>query len=154
MRIIKSYKKVKLTIKKSLLNKLIESGQSYYPNEFGGFLLGYYSEDFKSLHICDFLIPKKYKSSPTTFERSNEGIIKEFTHVFKEKGLYYVGEWHTHPDGTAIFSATDLETMIEIAKCEAVKIENPILLIISIDQEKLFNYNFYFYKDKNLYAYE
>jgi len=152
--IVKSYNQVKLTIKENLLNEIIEEGKKHFPNEFGGFLLGYYSSEYKMLHVCEYILPKKYTGLPTIFQRSTDEVTEEFKDAFNRRQLYYVGEWHTHPDGPTSYSNTDLKSMIEIAECETVKIKNPILLIIGISQNRLVDYTFYFYNNKKLLQYE
>ncbi len=99
-------------------------------------------------------MPKKYNGFPHLFERSTDGIIEILEDAFNTKGLYYIGEWHTHPNGAVMFSKTDLEAMIEIAECKTVKIKDPILLILSVNQNKLLDYAFYFYNKKKLFLYE
>lgn len=70
-----------LEVEDELLNKLLEIGKTHYPREFGGFLIGYYSEDNMHLYITDTILPKKYKVSEYSFERRIKGIendLKEF----------------------------------------------------------------------------
>jgi len=64
-----------------LLNSLVETGKSHYPNEFGGFLVGYYSDDKRHLHITDTILPKSFKASKYNFERSTKGIEKKTRHL-------------------------------------------------------------------------
>jgi len=58
MKLNNSYKNVELIIEDTLLDKLEKEGIYSYPNECGGFLVGYYSKDFKILYITDFILPK------------------------------------------------------------------------------------------------
>lgn len=154
MKLIKKYKDLELIVEEKLLNKLGAIGAKHFPNEFGGFLLGHYSEDFKSVYIDNYLLPKKYKAQPTLFERSIEGTVSRFKKLFKEKNQYYIGEWHTHPNGSTMFSQTDLNAMIETVQCDTVQIKNPLLLILDVNEEELNNYTFYYYNNKNLIPYE
>lgn len=128
---------------------------NHYPNEYGGFLVGYYSSNRKSLTITDFIKPTKYKSHQFIFERSAEGIEKKLNELFNSKNKqYYVGEWHTHPNGSTMYSNTDLNAMINIANSDYIRITNPILLIISISKEKMNKFDFYLYDNKKLLKYE
>jgi integrative and conjugative element protein (TIGR02256 family) len=138
----------------SLLNELSMIGKSYYPNEFGGFLIGYYSDDFKTLIITNFIIPTKFKVSKISFERDTNGIeekLKEFYNRTPKE--YYIGEWHTHPNSSTSPSNRDLKAMISIANHPNVVIKNPILLIIGYNNANE-EFAFYFYKEKQLYKYE
>ena len=152
MRIILKYKNLNLEYSEALIEKLTKIGNNSYPNEVGGFLIGKYSEDFKSLNITDFIMPKKYTSTPISFIRNIEGLLDLFKRFFS-KGQYYVGEWHTHPNGSSEYSSTDLRAMINCAECSTVSIENPVLLILGVSNNSLIEYTFYHLKNKALYKY-
>jgi integrative and conjugative element protein (TIGR02256 family) len=154
MELINKHKHAKLIIQDSLLEKLGQLGMQSYPNECGGFLLGYYSKDFLTLHITDLLLPKKQKKSSYSFERSVDGLKIFFNKLLISKKYYYIGEWHTHPNGSSMFSQTDLKAMIEIVSCDTVNITNPILLILAIDYTKVKDFSIYIYDNKGLYRYE
>lgn len=126
----------------------------HFPNEFGGFLVGKYSSDFKSVEITDVILPKKYKSTPTLFLRSTDGLEGIFEKLFIEKHQYYIGEWHTHPNGSSNYSGTDLNAMIETVNCETVQIKNPLLLILSITKSDIKDFTFYYYDNEKLISYE
>lgn len=144
---------VQLVVDESLIKELANIGIQHFPNEFGGFLIGKYSDDFKTLYIKTHLLPVKFKSSPTLFQRSIQGIEKKFTKAFEDSQYYYVGEWHTHPNGSTRYSGTDLLAMKKTVECDTVHIKNPVLLILSVDSVKLNDYTFYYYKSEKLVPY-
>lgn len=144
---------VRLVVDEALINELAKVGMKHFPNEFGGFLIGKYSDDFKTLYIETHLLPVKFKSSPTLFQRSIKGIETRFTKVFEESQHYYVGEWHTHPNGSTRYSGTDLQAMKKTVECDTVHIQNPVLLILSVDSIQLNDYTFYYYKSEKLVPY-
>jgi proteasome lid subunit RPN8/RPN11 len=152
--IIKNKYGLKINIEDSLLNRIGKIGIDHYPNEFGGFLTGEYSTDFKTLIIKDCILPIKYKGFPYSFVRSVNGLKNIFNKVFKDKRQYYIGEWHTHPNGKTIYSQTDLNAMIKIEECETVFIKNPILLIIGVNENSVSGFTFYYYENKTLLPYE
>lgn len=154
MKLINTYKNVSLMIEDSLLERLTKIALQNYPNESGGFLVGYYSHDFMTLHITDFVLPQQQENSSFTFQRSIVGIKEIFNGLFAIKKYYYIGEWHSHPNGSSMYSQMDLKAMIEIANCETVNIKNPILLILSVSKNKLQDFSFYIYDKKGLYRYE
>ncbi len=154
MKFINSYKSLNLIVSEETLSKIANKGKKFFPNEIGGFLIGYYSLDLKTLYITDFLLPKNYKNNSYLFERSVEGIITVFKKIFKNKKHYYVGEWHTHPNGSSMYSNTDLKAMIKIAKDDNVVVENPILLILSINENDNFEFSFYLYENEKLIKYD
>jgi len=148
-----TYKNLKLNVSEELLDDIALKGKEFYPNEFGGFLIGYYSNNLLTLNITDIVTPKKYRNGRYLFERSIEGITNIFHQIFKTKKHYYIGEWHTHPNGTSDYSITDLNAMIEIEQNDEVIINNPVLLIISINKSQI-DYSFYLYVNKKLLKYD
>lgn len=154
MKITNSNKNIYIECEEELILKIEGLAVKYYPKEFGGFLIGYYSDDLKTLVLTDILSPKEFKSYRVLFERSTKGIKEKLFKLFKLKEKrYYVGEWHSHPDASSRYSATDLDAMRSIAESETVRIKNPILLIVSIDNQKLKEYTFYLYENNNLIEY-
>ena len=146
--------KLSISIDETLLNNLTEIGKKHYPNEFGGFLIGYYSDDLKRLNITDTILPTQYKASKYLFERNTTGIkdILE-NHYEKIPKKYYVGEWHTHPDNLPVPSSTDIKAINEILKHKDTSIQNPILLIIGYNNHSV-EYGFYVPLKNKLYKYE
>ena len=154
MKLYNKHRKVELTIDDELIDKISKSGVEHFPNEFGGFLVGKYSDDFSSLSITDFILPKRYNGSRYLFERSSKGMKSFFSNLFKMKKEYYIGEWHTHPNGSTRYSDTDLNAMINIEDSPNVNIMNPVLLILSVSEKKLNQATFYIYDNKKLIPYE
>lgn len=142
-----------LEVKDELLNKLLEIGKTHYPREFGGFLIGYYSEDNMNLYITDTILPKKYKVSEYSFERSIKGIENELTEFYTENPRkIYIGEWHTHPDNSPTPSATDISAINTIINSKNT-IPNPVLLIIGYCKTTA-DFGFYGWFENKLYKYE
>ena len=154
MRLFNKQKNVELNISQELFDKIGKAGIDHFPNEFGGFLIGKYSDDYNTLFITDFILPKSYKGNRYLFVRSTKGIKSLFSELFKFKKEFYVGEWHTHPNGSTKYSSTDLNAMINIESSKEVHIRNPVLLILSISDEKINQATFYIYDRKKLIAYE
>ena len=154
MKLRNKVNKLQLIIEDDLLDRLGKLGVSHFPKEFGGFLIGYYADNFKTLYITESVLPKKYKGSSFGFERSIDGLKKSFNRHFIQKKQYYVGEWHTHPNCSTMYSQTDLNAMRNTVECETVQITNPILLILSVSKSKITGYSFYYYEDKRLISYE
>ena len=153
---ILSVKKIGLSLEidDKLLNSLAEKGMSYCPNEFGGFLVGYYNNDNKHLCITDSLLPKKFYASRCSFERSTKGIERKLKKYFKQiPKKYYVGEWHTHPDSSTIPSDTDILAITAIINNKNSGIANPVLLIIGYSKTQI-NFGFYVCFKNKLYRYE
>ena len=73
-----------ISIDESLINELIDIGKKYYPKEFGGFLIGNYTDDFKQLNITDTILPRKYKATKYLFQRDAVGIDGLLKSFYKE----------------------------------------------------------------------
>ncbi|MBL7933132.1 MAG: Mov34/MPN/PAD-1 family protein [Bacteroidia bacterium] len=126
----------------------------HYPKEFGGLLIGRYSHDKKTCYVTDTILPKKYSSSRSTFERGKEGLKKKLVEFYNnDPPLIYIGEWHTHPDSKPEPSETDKQAMQEISEHENVTIQNPILLIIGVNKQR-YEPKFYLSLNNKLYEYE
>ena len=154
MKFVNQHNNLNLIVSDDLLSRVAEKGKSFFPKEIGGFLIGYYSSDLKTLYITDFLLPKNFKSNFHLFERSVDGIANIFKRIFYKKKHYYIGEWHTHPNGSTMYSTIDLKAMIKIAKNDNVVIENPILLILSINNNGSYDFSFYLYANEKLIKYD
>ncbi|WP_018675596.1 Mov34/MPN/PAD-1 family protein [Riemerella columbina] len=155
MILINKHKNLYIEFSDELLLKIQNHVVKHYPKEFGGLLIGKYSDDLKSLILTDILIPEEYTNHRTLFTRGTKGIQQKLIKMFKLKEkLYYVGEWHSHPNVSSRYSRTDLNAMKEIAKSESIRINNPVLLIVSIDNEKILDYTFYLYDNEKLIEYE
>lgn len=154
MTIIRHYKNLNLIVDDSLLESIYQSSCVHYPKEYGGFLIGKYSEDFKTLYVEQSITAEIFKSSQIEFTRESRHLKCEFEKLFINKGIYYIGEWHTHPDGEAWYSSTDLNAMISIVHEKNVKIDNPILLILSITNNSLRDFNFFILNNNRLEIYE
>ncbi|MGN6880456.1 Mov34/MPN/PAD-1 family protein [Neisseria sp. P0020.S005] len=152
--IVKKYKNLQLCFKRQIIEQMAKIAIHHYPNEYGGFLLGCYSDDFTRLHIKDFLLVDKYTSSSVKFRRELNSKIHNFENIFQETELYYIGEWHSHPNASAWYSLTDLQAMNDIVSCDTVQLYNPVLLILSISSNKLLDFNFFIFDQGRLVVYE
>lgn len=125
-----------LEIQKALLDELYQHGLSHYPKEYGGLLIGRYTDDRLTAVIEKTILPKRYKASRYYFERGSEGLKEELEALYQqEPKLFYIGEWHTHPNGLVDPSGRDKATMAQLIKDGNVFINNPILLIVAITKK-------------------
>jgi len=67
LKLYNKHRKVELVIDQELLDNIGKSGIVHFPNEFGGFLIGKYSDDYNTLFITDYILPKSYKGSRYLF---------------------------------------------------------------------------------------
>lgn len=140
-----------IEINTSVFNQIKLQAEGEYPNENGGMLAGRYSADRHTVYIEKVVVPVEKKTGRTSFIRNANGLEKIWEQLAKE-GLRYVGEWHSHPNGSSQYSGTDLAAMIDIEK--EIAIENPILLIVGVRKCGLSAHTFYCYKDNKLLEYK
>lgn len=118
-----------------LLAAIYEHVSAHYPKEFGGILSGIIQNN--RYFIFDIVTPKKYGNSRLEFTRHPDGINEYLKWEFEasDGNVEYLGEWHSHPDGSTKYSAHDKTTMLEIARDTKVKIDLPILIIVAVKKQ-------------------
>ena len=120
-------------ISKACLLKMVEMAQEHYPNEVGTSLVGYYSDNGFEASVLELApLSPDSKGSRTSFYRGVAGLRNFFTKLRKtfSGGRYYVGEWHSHPDGGPTPSGTDNRNQLKIAKDTKTDCPECILIII------------------------
>ena len=140
-----------IEIKTSVFNQIRLQAEGEYPNENGGMLAGRYSADRHTVSIDKVVVPVEKLTGRTSFMRNPHRLEKVWNQLAKE-GLRYVGEWHSHPNGSTHYSGADLAAMIDIEK--EVAIENPILLIVGVRGGELSAHTFYCFKNNKLLEYK
>lgn len=149
-------KNLTLSISQELLDKMYVSAKDHYPNEFGGLLIGFYNNGNKNLVISDILLPNIFISSPVFFERETEDLQDNLKNFFNSTPpKFYVGEWHSHPNGATWPSKRDIKAMQQIQNDEKVAIEKPILGILSYNNKtKNYKIQFHLIINNKIYTYE
>lgn len=140
-----------IEINAAVFKQIQLQAEGEYPNENGGMLAGRYSVDRHTVYIENVVVPMEKQTGRTTFMRNTKGLEKIWNQLAR-KGLRYVGEWHSHPNGSTQYSSTDLAAMIDIEK--EVAIENPIMLIVGVRGSGINAHTFYCYKNKKLLEYK
>ncbi|MDQ1166888.1 Mov34/MPN/PAD-1 family protein [Flavobacterium sp. SORGH_AS_0622] len=127
----------------------------FYPNEIGGYLMGYYTDDKTKAVVVKQILSTNFENSPTSFKHIVDENLKEtFVRIFDEEKIHYLGEWHTHPNSNSNYSLTDFKALKKIVENKDSNIENPILLIIGFDKKGIRDYSFNVFFNNKLYKYE
>lgn len=86
------------------------------PNEAGGILLGKLNIKDKVIYVTDMYVPKDSKRWPYLFVKGTEGTEEYLKDINAITGdmVYYVGDWHTHPEHSTNMSCTDTNSLIEL----------------------------------------
>jgi integrative and conjugative element protein (TIGR02256 family) len=103
-----------------------------WPTETGGVLIGHYTADHRCALVSQVLpAPSDSHSGPAWFHRGVAGLQQELESLWQNQGWYYLGEWHLHPGGVPLPSATDYRQMHAIATDEQYKCPEPLLLVLA-----------------------
>lgn len=150
MRLTELNTKLSIEIDENLIALIGELSLKHYPNEFGGFLLGKYSDDRKTVFVNSTIQPKTYKGTKNTYERFAGDLVEEFDSEYKRNKNYFVGEWHSHPNGTVNFSSIDMKAIKEMVEHDTVQLKNPLLLIVAFSKIKMEAFRFYVFHNNTL----
>lgn len=145
---------VSIDVDEATIDELSKLGTIHFPKEYGGFLVGYYDDTYKTVYITTHVLPIKYENTSTSFKRDTDGLASVFKDLYgKTPSQYYIGEWHTHPNGVPNASSLDRIALSKIAKDKSTPIINPIMLIIGYQHNKI-SFSFYVSANNKLYKYE
>lgn len=105
-------KYVKWTIEMSdaLLKDIIKDRSQHMPNETGGVLIGAFDLSRKKVYIVHQVkAPEDSISSPNSFIRGCVNLPQQLESIYITTlgNLFYIGEWHSHPNDSTQKSADD-----------------------------------------------
>jgi [CysO sulfur-carrier protein]-S-L-cysteine hydrolase len=145
---------LKVVLEEAVLKNLLLEGRKHLPKEYGGILIGQYDPERTSAFIVKSLQPKVYQNTSYSFERGTTGLKDELIQLYNEKpSLFYLGEWHTHPNGSIVPSVTDENTLIKLSRSPQINIKNPLMMIIGLDEQKS-SIGLYVHYNNKIYKYE
>jgi integrative and conjugative element protein (TIGR02256 family) len=126
-----------IRVDEALLASLAALRSSRLPNETGGILLGVVDTDRKLMHLVHALdAPPDSKEEPTAFERGTQGLLSVFRTAQSRSmhQLTYVGEWHSHPNNSAVMpSAIDIDQFRWLSEEMRLE-ETPVVMLITGEQ--------------------
>lgn len=104
-----------------------------YPNECGGILIGRYSNDLKKAEIKEVMISKSSAGIKVNFLREAREANSFLKRLWRLSSgtKYFIGEWHSHPNGNGAPSGMDDNAMYRIAKSKKCSCRRPVLIIIN-----------------------
>ncbi|CAG0954407.1 desampylase [Flavobacteriales bacterium] len=143
-----------IVLPENVFQDICKQVDKFYPNECGGIFVGKITDD-STATIEKMILPKKFRSTPVYFVRLTGFINKWLKDIFKKHNgdVIYLGEWHSHPNGSSHPSGTDIKAMKEIASNPDIRIQTPILLIVGFNK-KDYQERFFIYKNNQLISYE
>jgi len=120
-----------LWISEAALEDLEAEANLFYPFETGGVLVGYIAINgepvvFGAIGPGPAAVHRRQRFTP-----DHAWQCQQLDDVFDKSAgaLVYVGDWHTHPEGSPQMSWLDHRTLRAIAKHPQAKTPNPLMLI-------------------------
>ena len=118
---------------------VVAQAQDHTPLETGGILLGYVASTGTPDAAGDVVVIDALGPGPQAehdgrmFTPDHDWQVAELAKRYaRSDGVAgYVGDWHSHPHGTAVPSRQDLRTLRTIARHPAARLAVPTMLIIS-----------------------
>lgn len=153
MKYVIGNKDISLKISQFVLDEMYSKAMASFPNETGGMLSGRISEDTHEASVECIVTPSKTESSHASFLRETDG-MEQIWKELAEKGLIYLGEWHTHPNGSTIYSHTDYQAMVGVANDRNVSLSTPLLFILSVNNSGMTDGQAYLYDNGILLKFE
>lgn len=134
MQIVQSMSK--LWMPKAAFEKMKQLANEKFPYETGGMLLGY-SADNGEVVVQNLIgAGLAAKHGAHNFEPDpiyQQTLLEQY--FFNSGGqTTYLGDWHTHPNGTTRLSSTDKRTLANIACTPASKNANPVMSVLAGDE--------------------
>ncbi|MCW9023076.1 MAG: Mov34/MPN/PAD-1 family protein [Gammaproteobacteria bacterium] len=122
-----------LWIPKSIFDAMVEEAEKKKPLETGGAFMGYVADNHDVI-ITDMIdagvnaIHKKISFTP-----DQEYQLKEMEDIYynSEGMTNYLGDWHTHPNGTTNLSLKDKKTLTRIGITPESQNSYPIMVILA-----------------------
>lgn len=114
---------------------MVELANIHHPTETGGILLGYVATNGEGV-VSEIIGPgPNAKHSRSGFSPDHSYQVARLEKRFNETGglLDYLGDWHTHPDGCNQMSRRDRRTLAKIGRTTRVRLPNPFMLILSLE---------------------
>lgn len=129
MRFIDQHGFIGVDLPDRLLARMRRLSKSALPNETGGILIGRYEDDMTRAAVHSITGPPRDSvAGPATFRRGVHGLDRLLARVWKE-GLYYLGEWHFHPEHEPRASRVDELQVRDFATTPSLKCPEPLLVV-------------------------
>lgn len=109
------------------------------PRETGGVLMGYWTSDGSDVVITHVVGPGAGAlHTPTRFVPDQDAHLRQIAAIYfqSDRVSTYLGDWHSHPGGRGLLSASDRRTLRRIASTPTARIECPLMGIVAGDEEE------------------
>jgi integrative and conjugative element protein (TIGR02256 family) len=120
-----------LWIESSAFGEMLDEALRAYPLETGGVLTGYIAENGEPVvhHIVGPGPDAQHKRH--RFQPDHDWQCRQLDEIFETSTVraVYLGDWHTHPDGSPRMSWLDRRTLRGIARHREAELARPLMLI-------------------------
>jgi integrative and conjugative element protein (TIGR02256 family) len=123
----------RLWLPDAVLRQLDEEASRMAPLETGGVLLGW-GVDHDDVAVADLVGPgPKATHSRSRFEPDTHWQRLRIAEAYARSGRIhrYLGDWHSHPGGSATPSRRDRRTAHKISRHRAARARRPVMLIVN-----------------------
>ncbi|SIT49344.1 putative 18.8 kDa protein [Paraburkholderia ribeironis] len=120
-----------LWIASTAFDEMLDEAERVYPLETGGVLVGYAADDGDLVvqHVIGPGLSAQHKRQ--RFHPDHDWQCRRLDEIFEISSgqAVYVGDWHTHPDGSPQMSWLDKRTLRGIARYREAALARPLMLI-------------------------
>lgn len=133
---MQTYNKI-IYIQDSIIDEMNNLANNHYPLEVGGVLIGYINND--KVVVTDIVGPgPKAKHKRNSFLPDYKYQEEKIKKIYKQsdRTKVYIGDWHTHPNGSNELSGSDIKVLENISGYSKAKLPFPNMAILSGKNEK------------------
>jgi integrative and conjugative element protein (TIGR02256 family) len=119
-----------------VLEELLTLADEKFPLETGGVVIGYVSEDLSQVIVRSVVGPgPEAVHSPVAFVPDGDYHQEQVAELYTASGRTdtYLGDWHSHPHGSAVLSWRDRRTLRSIQRSREARTPKPIMLVVAGD---------------------
>lgn len=115
------------------VDRMRREATHWSPHETGGVLLGYRGAAGQVVVAAMIDAGPDAKRSKVSFEPDYEYQTHEIAVAYERSGRRwsYLGDWHSHPNGMAILSRTDRQTLGRIARTAESRAPQPVMILVT-----------------------
>lgn len=121
----------KIWICESEFSEMKNEASQKYPLETGGVLVGYVANDCTPVVMAAIGPGENAKHARTRFHPDHDWQCEQLDKFYVQSQglLVYLGDWHTHPNGSPQMSWLDCRTLRSIARHSSAQCDAPLMLI-------------------------
>jgi len=127
-----------IAIRRGLLDDMLAEGRRTLPLETGGVLMGYATDACITVTAVIGPGPRAVHRRHS-FEPDAEWQQAKVAELYERSGRTdsYLGDWHTHPNGTTRLSFRDWLAALRIASYRDARCPNPLMVVLALRDEEV-----------------